>query len=193
MYRTNAHDFANTSNDLVPDSCMQFCSETMQSLLSLMKRRGKVSMLTIVIFPHHCQQLTWFFNSFCIKLLLSCHFFLDLFYTVFSDTTNRYPRVCCFFSRHFRILHWPQISVSVVLLRKLTRVSDRLLFVKKDLLREVKKRITSGLSGFTLNGWRSRKQLPVHGSTKSERNSWVLEKHWQQNWDYWSLLSWKAT
>jgi len=43
------------------------------------------------------------------------------------------------------------------------------LFVKKDLLGEIKKRITSALLGSTLNGQMSRKQLPVHGSTRSER------------------------
>lgn len=49
------------------------------------------------------------------------------------------------------------------------RASDRLLFVKKDLLGEVKKRITSALLGSTLNGQMNRKQLPVHGGTRSER------------------------
>lgn len=111
------------------------------------------------------------FNSFCIKLLLSFHFISDLSYTVLSDITAGIQESVAFPAVTSGLYVGSKFSESLISLRKLIWHHNKsvwLLFVKKDLLGDFKKRTTTLLLGSTLNGLMSR-ELPVHGITCSKR------------------------
>lgn len=135
------------------------------------------------------------FNSFCIKLLLSCHFISD-YPTQCSQILQQVSKSLLLSQQSHQDFMWAANSLNLWSPSEnssdiITRVFDSCLSRKTFL--ETSRRGQPPFFWVLLwmDWWAESCQSMESHVLKG--NSWVLENCWQQNWNYWSFIGWEGT
>lgn len=148
--RIHAHDFASANNDLVHDSCVLCCSKPKQSIFSLLKRRKKSPHLWYCWLPSPLPAVSMIFYLVLHNIPSFLPFFLGFSSIWHSQILQTGIQESAAFPAGILRFYVGSKFCFPGLSQQCNESKwHRLFLVKKDLLGEVKMRITSALLSYS--------------------------------------------